>query len=190
MSTWGRAFQFTDEASTLAYLGNRESLIGGYSTIIAQFHPRDPKEEPFPVLVYIALPSNPLFLGPAPIDQIAKEIAVSKGQSGYNVEYLAKLAAFMRIHLPHVLDEHLFTLEDSVRKILTESKPKLLFLFEEAVMQSIANFDISKSVIHDLDTNSDESNSSSSSSTSGSLSEMPSGYADRVPIRKLRCINK
>jgi cation transport protein ChaC len=191
-STWGRAFQFTDEASTLAYLGNRESSLGGYSTVIAQFHPRDPKEEPFPVLVYVALPCNPLFLGPAPIDQIAKDIAISKGQCGYNVEYLAKLAAFMRIHLPNVLDEHLFTLEDSVRKILIESNPELLYLFDEALMHIITDSDVSKSVMNYLDTDSDESNSSSSSSsTSGSLSsEIPSGYADRVPIRKLRCINK
>jgi hypothetical protein len=98
----------------------------------------------------------------------------------------------MRIHLPNVLDEHLFTLEDSVRKILIESNPELLYLFDEALMHIITDSDVSKSVMNYLDTDSDESNSSSSSSsTSGSLSsEIPSGYADRVPIRKLRCINK
>ncbi|CAG2167116.1 unnamed protein product [Oppiella nova] len=217
VSTWGRAFQFIDEASTLAYLTNRESSLGGYNTVIAQFHPRDPKEDPFPVLVYIALPCNSLFLGSAPLDSIAKDIALSEGMCGPNVEYLAKLSAFMRIHLPHESDDHLYRLEDLVRKLIREHEEcddKLEKIFDEALEREITDLTEYKSVIHrmdelTLDDNSYHSTTSSASSSSSSLqsanstdigssgtasqwlsSESTSRHTDRVTARKLRCINK
>ncbi|CAG2123046.1 unnamed protein product, partial [Medioppia subpectinata] len=151
VSTWGRAFQFTDEASTLAYLTNRESSLGGYSTVITQFYPRDPRDDPFPVLVYIALPCNQLFMGSASLDVIAKDIALSAGICGPNVEYLAKLTAFMRIHLPDESDDHLYRLEDLVRKQVTgggqECDERLLKLFDEAMDDEINDLMQLKSVL-------------------------------------------
>lgn len=224
--TWGRAFQFTDEAATLAYLGNRESNIGGYTTIIAQFYPRDPKDAPFPVLVYIALPSNPHYLGPASVDTIATQIAMSKGTCGYNVEYLAKLAAFMHIHVPEVWDEHVYELEFLVRKALSERYPQLLHFFADAIIHEgidnrkcdkaknepnfydyydeepetdntngfesvvdLVDESINGSPIDGIDDSVSSSSSASTSSTS-LQSDMPSKYADTVPLRQLRCLNK
>lgn len=200
VSTWGRAFQFTDEASTLAYLSDREQSIGGYTTIIAQFYPRDPKEEPFPVLVYIALPCNPLFLGSASLDQMARDIAHSTGICGPNVEYLAKLAAFMKIHIPNESDDHLYRLEDLVRNILESSGDKtLLKLFADAFANELNDQTVLRSLARSLDSLDIEdtnqtylpSNSSASASNQSLLSsEQPSKYTDRVTARKLRCINK
>ena len=196
MSTWGRAFQFTDETSTLAYLTDREQSIGGYTTIITQFYPRDPKEEPFPVLVYIALPCNPLFLGSAPLEQIAAEISHSKGICGPNVEYLAKLAAFMKIQIPHEFDEHLYRLEDLVIKILETSEPSLkslLKIFVDAVNSEFNDQTVLKPIENTMESmdHSNQSTSASYSSMNGTdsfLSEQK--YSDRVTARKLRCINK
>jgi len=197
VSTWGRAFQFTDETSTLAYLTDREQSIGGYTTIITQFYPRDPKEEPFPVLVYIALPCNPLFLGSAPLEQIAIDITLSKGICGPNVEYLAKLAAFMKIQIPHEFDEHLYRLEDLVQKMLDTSEQKsLLNIFVDAVNSEFNDQTIGKSVenswqsMDHLSQSTSAAVSSMNSSESLLLSEQPSLYTDRVSARKLRCINK
>ncbi|XP_054153116.1 glutathione-specific gamma-glutamylcyclotransferase 1-like [Oppia nitens] len=199
VSTWGRAFQLTDESSTLAYLTNRESSLGGYTTVIAQFHPLDPREESFPVLVYIALPCNSLFLGSAPLEQIAKDIAYSSGICGPNVEYLAKLAAFMRIHLPHESDDHLFCLEDSVQEILTKDMNyKLLKLFDEALENEINDLIELKSVINRMDSALDLSSTPTTPTSSSSFSdsdvnhrmESSSKHTDRVTVRKLRCINK
>lgn len=193
MSTWGRAFQFTDETSTLAYLTDREQSIGGYTTIITQFYPRDPKEDPFPVLVYIALPCNPLFLGSAPLEQMAIDIAVSQGICGPNVEYLAKLSAFMKMEIPHEFDEHLHRLEDLVRKMLETSDEKtLLKLFDDAVTSQFNDQRAIKSIEHtfdSLDLNS-ATGSSFDSNESFLSSEQTSKYTDRVTARKLRCINK
>lgn len=43
-------------------------------------------------------------------------------QSGHNVEYLLRLAIFMREEIPGVHDEHLFMLEKLVREELTRRK--------------------------------------------------------------------
>jgi cation transport protein ChaC len=42
-------------------------------------------------LVYVATPSNPGWLGEAPLEQIAAQIRVSVGPSGANLEYLLQL---------------------------------------------------------------------------------------------------
>lgn len=43
-------------------------------------------------------------------------------QSGHNVEYLLRLAIFMREEIPGVQDEHLFELEKLVREQLIKRK--------------------------------------------------------------------
>ena len=70
-------------------------------------------------LCYIATEnkeSNPNFLGPAPIDEIAAQIARAEGPSGPNWEYLFKLAD----SLEHVResDEELFYLKETVQVIM------------------------------------------------------------------------
>jgi cation transport protein ChaC len=44
-------------------------------------------------LVYVATPSNPGWLGEAPLEQIAAQIRTSVGPSGANLEYLLQLHA-------------------------------------------------------------------------------------------------
>lgn len=112
---WGRAFQLSGEAA-LPYLNTRECVLGGYLTKIATFHPHSDRPlEPFPALVYIAVPGNLHWLGDAPLPDIASQIVSSSGPSGHNVEYLLRLAQFMREAIPEADDTHLFTLEFLVR---------------------------------------------------------------------------
>ena len=44
----------------------------------------------------------------------------SRGDKGHNVEYVLKLAEWIRDKLPQVQDEHLFELEQSVRRKIEE----------------------------------------------------------------------
>jgi cation transport protein ChaC len=48
---------------------------------------------PVPGVLYVARPDNPAFLGEAPLDEIARNIAVAHGPSGSNRDYLLQLAA-------------------------------------------------------------------------------------------------
>lgn len=80
------------------------------------FHPK--QGEPFNVLVYIATPKNPFWLGEAQETEIANQIVDCSGPSGHNVEYVLRLANFMRDHFPSETDHHLYSLEEEVmRKI-------------------------------------------------------------------------
>lgn len=72
---------------------------------------------PFELDIYIGTPTNPFFVGPAPVSDIAHQICCSVGPSGPNDEYLFRLADAMRIIAPHVIDHHLFELEHEVRKL-------------------------------------------------------------------------
>lgn len=110
---------FRANKSVLTYLDHREK--DGYTTHKIKFYPRNKDVAPFLVLVYIATESNVEYLGPAPLDVIAKQVAESRGESGCNVEYVLSLARIMRETLPHVEDEHLFGLEREVQKIVANS---------------------------------------------------------------------
>lgn len=133
--TFGRAFLIKDVESAREYLDHRESSLGGYATLELDFFPLHGPQEATRVLAYVALPCNPLFLGPAPLETIAAQIAHSEGHSGHNVEYLAKLAAFMKLHVPQQVhyDEHLFALETLVHKYVKSHKPDLLTHFHSAL---------------------------------------------------------
>jgi glutathione-specific gamma-glutamylcyclotransferase len=64
-------------------------------------------------VVYIAHRDNHAFLGPAPVDAIARQILTSRGPSGSNVEYLYELAVALREL--DADDEHVFELEARVK---------------------------------------------------------------------------
>jgi cation transport protein ChaC len=64
-------------------------------------------------VVYIAHRDNHAFLGPAPIDAIARQVLISRGPSGSNVEYLYELASALREL--DADDEHVFELEARVK---------------------------------------------------------------------------
>ncbi|KAI7690132.1 Glutathione-specific gamma-glutamylcyclotransferase 1 [Sarcoptes scabiei] len=139
-TTWGLAFLIDDEETSMKYLQQRESSIGGYTTILTNFYPKEKKLEKFPVMVYMAMPENRLFLGPSSISKIAEDIANAQGYSGHNIEYLSKLIAFMKIELPNIRDEHLESLELEVKTILKrENKSQLLAMFQDAIHSWLDN---------------------------------------------------
>ncbi|MCL4148908.1 UNVERIFIED_CONTAM: hypothetical protein GTU68_065212, partial [Idotea baltica] len=118
--TWGVAYEVTGDAA-LKYLNNREITLGGYSTELVTFYPRDVTLPSFPVLLYIATPHSKDWAGPAPLHEIATQITHSFGPTGHNVEYLVRLAEFMREKVPEVFDDHLSTLETLVRHRIKEN---------------------------------------------------------------------
>lgn len=127
--TWGKAFQLDDEQASRTYLDTREVQLGGYTTILTEFVPLDENVEPFPVLIYIALENNDQYLGKASYSSMAIDIISSKGQAGHNLEYLAKLAQFMRENLTAVQDDHLYLLEQLCIYMLKRLNSSLLNYF-------------------------------------------------------------
>ncbi|XP_077530580.1 glutathione-specific gamma-glutamylcyclotransferase 1 isoform X2 [Haemaphysalis longicornis] len=122
---WGRAFLLREDdesaRASLNYLDERETRLGGYCTRFVQFRPRDPREEPFPALIYIATPNNKLYLGPAGTSRLADEIVAARGFCGANAEYVLKLASFMKQEVPDAWDDHLFALEAALRSRLNDT---------------------------------------------------------------------
>lgn len=76
------------------------------------------------VLVFISTPdkvANRYYLGPAPINEMARQIATATGPCGNNREYLFSLEKAM-LAIGHE-DEYVIKLADEVRKVLS-SRPK------------------------------------------------------------------
>lgn len=105
---WGTVYKVEagHEAEVLAGLDMREQ--GGYErreVEVESSRGRLPS-----VLVYLATPSNPEWLGDAPLEQIAAQIRASVGPSGSNLEYLLRLHDALRAMGGE--DEHVATLVD------------------------------------------------------------------------------
>ncbi|XP_055380942.1 putative glutathione-specific gamma-glutamylcyclotransferase 2 [Condylostylus longicornis] len=168
--TWGCAYKITGRTA-LEYLKQRECTIGGYVTLDSKFFPRvatcdtEFRGEAFPVLVYIATDQNSLWVGDLPIQSIAEQISESSGASGHNVEYVIRLADFMREEIPNETDDHLFDLEHRIIQILIKRNTPIHSLMgippERIRRDSHANI------------------------------ERPTTFefASRVPDKKLRCLN-
>ena len=99
-------------------LHEREIALGGYELRRLRFKCNENPSHSFNVLVYVATPQNSLYFGPETPEKLALQIASAQGHCGLNVEYLVRLADFMRENVPHYEDEHLFELEKLVRKEL------------------------------------------------------------------------
>lgn len=118
---WGAAYKLAgsleQRLETIKYLEWREKQydLRLRTEVFGKDNPSTPLLTQ--ALVYIATPDttkNPNWLGPAPLDDIAHQIAVSHGPSGKNFEYLFKLADAMRVI--GVDDDDLFELEKKVRE--------------------------------------------------------------------------
>ncbi len=110
-----------DIMEVMAYLNHREK--GGYTTEQLLFHPKlGLDKQPFVTLVYIGTEANPMYLGPAPLTDIAEQVVNAKGPSGCNTEYVLNLAQEMRRIAPEVDDIHLYSLEGHIRDILKGQK--------------------------------------------------------------------
>ena len=151
--TWGRAFEIAgtheEQEQTLKYLEWREKQydirerVDVHSPFALNAFQKDGDVTEYPhqsellnhpdrvavesCLVYIAgndPTSNPNFLGPAPLDDVALQIATNSGPSGHNRDYLFGLAGAMREM--GVNDKELFDLELMVLqqiKVLGRIKP-------------------------------------------------------------------
>ena len=117
--TWGVAYEVAHSQikESLQYLDTREAVGGGYVLELCEFTAREGKvqqqhtNDKLLALVYIATSDNPIYLGPAPDSEIAAQIVLCRGSTGLNMEYLLRLAQFMRCYCPDVDDEHLFSIE-------------------------------------------------------------------------------
>lgn len=116
----GLAFQITGDAA-LKYLAERECRLGGYVAEFTTFYPNS-SGIPFMTVLYIATSKNDLWLGDAPLSEIASQITDCSGLSGHNVEYLLRLANFMHHHFPEAYDDHLFGLEQLVKIKIKDRK--------------------------------------------------------------------
>ncbi|XP_034435867.1 glutathione-specific gamma-glutamylcyclotransferase 1 [Hippoglossus hippoglossus] len=120
-TTWGVAFEVTGSQvqESLKYLNVRETVCGGYVTKMVDFFPQGESQPPVQALVYIATTENALYLGPASPEEIGAQIALSRGKTGHNLEYLLRLAQFMRSSCPDVEDHHLFSIEAAALAVVS-----------------------------------------------------------------------
>ena len=117
--TWGIAYKVDpkDILEVMDYLNHREK--GGYTTKELMFYPTPGQDMiPFITLVYIGTEANPMYLGPAPLKDIAEQVVCSQGPSGCNTQYVFELAQAMRKIAPAVDDQHLFSLEGQIKDML------------------------------------------------------------------------
>lgn len=154
-------------------------------TTISTFHPRVSSNEEcksmksFPVIFYVATPSNKLWMGDSPLPEIANQVVECAGNSGHNVEYVLRLAEFVRDTIPEAKDDHLFTLEILIR---TQIKERNLCL--KTLMGERRN-----SVEEVLRT---EEENEPEPGLGGERRESLTNdlqYTSRVPSKKLRCVN-
>lgn len=109
-----------DIPEVMSYLNHREK--GGYTTKELLFYPKPELDMvPFHILLYIGTVTNPMYLGPAPIEDIAEQIVRARGPSGCNAEYVLNLARSMREIAPSAQDDHLFSLERQINEIVEVS---------------------------------------------------------------------
>lgn len=128
--TWGCAYKLTGHTA-LEYLQQRECTLGGYITEYTKFYPRiasigeaEISGEAFPSLIYLATERNQQWLGEDTVPAIANQVIDCSGPSGHNVEYVLRLAAFMRDEIRGADDEHLFELESAIRHQLDKRQIK------------------------------------------------------------------
>lgn len=104
---WGRAFRVkpSARAAVLERLDHREK--NGYVRHSVDVELNPPSTEFVSGLVYLATKDNAHFLGPAPAQAIADQVASSRGPSGPNDEYVLRLAQALRemgADDPHVFE--------------------------------------------------------------------------------------
>nr|CUU00389.1 hypothetical transcript [Hymenolepis microstoma] len=108
---WGKLFEVdgVDEINaTIEHLAEREMILGGYRFDVVPFYPfknceNNNYEQPPEVIqsvVYIAEPGNDQYIGKAPLEVQARQIAVAHGFCGPNSEYLKKLIEFIIEEVP------------------------------------------------------------------------------------------
>lgn len=93
--------------AVLDQLDHRER--GGYERLAIELAFPEHGGVRAPGLAYVATPRNPNWLGPAPPTAIAGQVRGASGPSGANLDYVRRLAAFLRAHGAE--DPHVFEIE-------------------------------------------------------------------------------
>jgi len=109
---WGVAYRIAEDEvpAVTSHLDYREK--GGYKQDIVTFYPGEGDDVvPFELKLYVGTEDNPFYLGPAPLDDMAKQIFDSEGPSGQNKEYILNLAEALKTIAPEAEDDHLYSLE-------------------------------------------------------------------------------
>ncbi|XP_065881124.1 gamma-glutamylcyclotransferase 2-3 [Euphorbia lathyris] len=128
---WGVAYKISnkeDEETALTYLEVREKQYDQKAYV--DFYTESTATAPAitGVMVYIGSSDkkhNQNYLGPAPLEDIAKQIVNAEGPSGPNREYLFQLD--MALHQIGCKDRHVIDLANEVRRILSdEEQTKLI----------------------------------------------------------------
>lgn len=111
--TWGVVFRVAEHGleETMAALDYREK--GGYVRFESSVALRDAPYPSVTATVYVAGETNRNFVGPAPADAIAAQIAGAVGPSGPNVEYLLELDR--ALEAMGAVDPHVRDLAERVR---------------------------------------------------------------------------
>ena len=96
----------------MAQLDHREQ--GGYARHAVELESISDRST-LEAVIYLAGPDNPRWLGPAPVEDIARTIDTSRGPSGPNDAYLLRLEAWLReIGRP---DPHVSAIADALRSL-------------------------------------------------------------------------
>ncbi|XP_026293362.1 putative glutathione-specific gamma-glutamylcyclotransferase 2 [Frankliniella occidentalis] len=128
---WGVAYEIAqeDEEIVTVQLDHREK--DGYNKQSVKFYPANNSFtgvqnndsqatdlfDAFDLVIYVGLDTNPWYVGPLSIEDMARRIVNARGNSGANREYLYNLANSMRDIAPEEEDEHLFSLEAAVKEL-------------------------------------------------------------------------
>ncbi|TKY56166.1 putative glutathione-specific gamma-glutamylcyclotransferase 2 [Spatholobus suberectus] len=121
---WGAAYKISkkeDEEIALAYLEVREKQYDKKEYLDFYTDPTATSPAVSGVMVYIATPdkkSNVNYLGPASVEEIARQIIQAEGPAGPNRDYLFNLEkALLQIGCE---DKHVIDLATEVRRVLAE----------------------------------------------------------------------
>ncbi|CAO2035238.1 unnamed protein product [Urochloa humidicola] len=117
---WGVAYRISreeDKQIALEYLEVREKQYDEkiYADLYTDSSPKIPAVEN--VMVYLATTNkerNPNYLGPAPLEEMARQIYLAEGPSGPNREYVFKLED--ALNKLGVVDPHVQDLANAVRE--------------------------------------------------------------------------
>lgn len=112
---WGMAYRIAAGAADAvrAHLDYREK--GGYrlERLRLSFASSERGAAALDGLVYIAIPDNPNYLGPAEAEAIARQVRAAHGPSGPNIDYVLRLAEALREIGAD--DPHVFAIERLLR---------------------------------------------------------------------------
>jgi len=119
---FGLAYALAPEhaPAVLDQLDHRER--GGYERLDVELELLELDDARQRGLVYIATPENSNWLGPAAPAAIARQVRSAAGPSGANLDYVRRLAAFLRAHGAD--DPHVFEIEALAAALVDSDPPR------------------------------------------------------------------